>query len=113
MHIKRVVGEGEKFPIGYGFAYSDDLNRRAICYPIPLNLVIGGLRHLYWQTVRGVRPAEREQYEAQITRLNKETQRLWQELSKLRIEVREQSQPITYGELKKAIGYTEDWEEKE
>ena len=112
MHIKRVVDEGERFPIRYGFAYFDYLKQQVICYPVPLNIVIGGLRRLYWGAVQGVRPAEREQYEKRIADLNRETRRLWQELNKFRAEVRKQAQPITHGELKRAIGYTEDWEEK-
>jgi len=49
MPIRRIVGEGEKIPTGYGVAYFDLWQSRMICYPIPLNILIRSLRILlHW-----------------------------------------------------------------
>ena len=40
MRLCRHIVEGDKIPKFYGVAYFDYIKREAICYPIPLNLLI-------------------------------------------------------------------------
>lgn len=35
-------------PWGYGLAWWDFLSREAVCYPIPLNWIMWGLREIYY-----------------------------------------------------------------
>jgi len=44
--IRRIVGEGEEIPTGYGIAYFDFWKQGLVCYPIPLNILIRSLRIL-------------------------------------------------------------------
>ena len=45
--------EGERSDFGYGRAYDDYASRENICYPVPLNFIIGILRSLYFVLGRG------------------------------------------------------------
>ena len=45
--------EGERSDFGYGRAYYDYASRENICYPVPLNFIIGILRSLYFVLGRG------------------------------------------------------------
>lgn len=49
----RLVEEGGRIPIGYGVAWLRYDTRHAVCYPIPLNLALGFLRHGYFRLVQG------------------------------------------------------------
>ena len=48
--MQRFVKENESFPRFYGLAYRDYLRGHAVCYPIPINLIVrflwGALLHL-------------------------------------------------------------------
>jgi len=100
-------------PRGYGVAYHNFQRGIAICYPIPLNLLIGVLRRLYWRVMDGVKPARRERYEDRIISLTEEVLAQNKELRKLRTAVKEMRQEsYTWGQLKDSIGYDPDWEEE-
>ncbi len=40
---------GEMLPAWYGIAYRDMYRQWDVCYPIPLNHVVGILRNTYWR----------------------------------------------------------------
>jgi hypothetical protein len=45
--MKKRVGEAEGIPFGYGFSYWDLNFYAAVCYPIPLNILVAWLRKVY------------------------------------------------------------------
>ncbi len=57
--------EGDEIPRGYGVAWRDWSSYRAICMPIPLNLVAGLARRMWFTTMRGVWPSQYERDVAQ------------------------------------------------
>lgn len=44
--ISRVIGEMELIPRRYGVAFRDINGRRVVCYPIPLNWIVGWSREM-------------------------------------------------------------------
>ncbi len=46
--IRRCVADGAFIPFGYGIAWSDLVRNRAVCYPIPLNRLVGWAYNFYW-----------------------------------------------------------------
>ena len=44
--------EGERIPWGYGLAYYDFAYAQAVCYPIPLNLIVNVCRKIYWKLAK-------------------------------------------------------------
>jgi hypothetical protein len=67
MFIARFVEEGGYFPRGYGLAYRDCNRQGAICYPVPLNLLVRYWRDFwFWlQCANGVDSSYRERIELQ------------------------------------------------
>lgn len=49
----RLVEEGGMIPRGYGFAWYRPETDHAVCFPIPLNLLLGFLRHWYFRLAQG------------------------------------------------------------
>ncbi len=49
MIIKRRLAEGEALPFGYGIAGHNFEKNEWEIYPIPINLVMGGLRRLWFK----------------------------------------------------------------
>lgn len=49
----RLVEEGGMIPKGYGVAWVKYDTCHAVCYPIPLNLLLGFLRHWYFRLAQG------------------------------------------------------------
>lgn len=47
--MRRVVELFEEIPKGYGVAWEDRVRRTAVCYPVPLNHLIGWLRRIRWE----------------------------------------------------------------
>jgi len=47
LEIEPLAG-GTKIPFGYGIAWRDIDRFSLICYPMPLNLILGKLRDLYY-----------------------------------------------------------------
>ena len=45
--MKKEIREGERIPKGYGIAYREMEKLVAIAYPIPINLIVGGIRRLW------------------------------------------------------------------
>lgn len=60
----RLVREGGEYPLGYGVAWREFQAYRVWVCPIPLNLIIGGLRWVYWQLVAGFAQHKLEQIAA-------------------------------------------------
>ena len=58
---RRRVDESEKYPRWYGKAYYDfsmsDPRIYKICYPIPINLIVGLLRRIYQAARMGLKPS--------------------------------------------------------
>jgi hypothetical protein len=52
MKFRREIGDLEIIPRGYGKAYYRDDFMVAVCYPIPLNLIVQVARNLYWFLVK-------------------------------------------------------------
>lgn len=50
--MKRVVEMFEEIPKGYGVAWEDPRLRTTVCYPVPLNRLIGWLRRIRWDLAR-------------------------------------------------------------
>ena len=46
--LSKFCNEGEILPTGYGVAWHDWQCNRAVCYPIPLNVVVGIARAFYF-----------------------------------------------------------------
>lgn len=42
------IAEGGEIPSGYGIAYYEPHRDVAVCYPLPLNLIIGAWRSFAW-----------------------------------------------------------------
>ncbi len=61
MKLRRVVrGRHEEIPRGYGVAWEDPVRWARVCYPVPLNRLIGWLRRIRWELAtppRGPRAA--------------------------------------------------------
>ena len=61
MFGKRIIREKEKMPRGWGKAYWDFKIDRPImekvCYPIPINLIVGLSRRIYYAMTRGLSPS--------------------------------------------------------
>lgn len=51
--MRRVVaGRYEEIPRGYGVAWEDPVRWVRVCYPVPLNKLIGWLRRIRWDLAR-------------------------------------------------------------
>tara|TARA_R100001230_G_C5599045_1_gene113390 strand:+ start:294 stop:560 length:267 start_codon:yes stop_codon:yes gene_type:complete len=46
--MRKYVHKGEVVPKGYGFAWQEWHTLRAVCYPVPLNLLFRWVRTGYW-----------------------------------------------------------------
>lgn len=46
--MRKIIREGEKYPRGYGLAYIRYWLDEAVCYPIPLNVLVALLYRLKW-----------------------------------------------------------------
>ena len=55
MKLKRFVGQMEKMPKGYGRAYICFDRMGAICYPIPLNWIVGICHQVWFRLAIGFR----------------------------------------------------------
>jgi len=55
--MRKVIGEGEMLPKGYGVAYQNWSNFTAVCYPFPLNHLIGSIVKFWWK-YRNQKPTE-------------------------------------------------------
>jgi hypothetical protein len=53
MPLARRIREAAPYPRGYGYAYHDAA-RWAVCYPVPLNLLVGLARRAYARARAGV-----------------------------------------------------------
>jgi len=51
--MKKFIKEGDQIPTGYGIAYLELDRLGAIAYPIPLNLIVSGLRKLWLWAMYG------------------------------------------------------------
>ena len=50
--IKKIINHGDIVPRGYGIAYlTPDFCQQFVCYPFPLNHIIGWLRY-FWYKIR-------------------------------------------------------------
>ena len=45
--LKKIIKKGEKLPMFYGIAYKSTLYNKAVCYPIPLNLIMK-----FWKSIK-------------------------------------------------------------
>lgn len=89
--IVRELEEGETIPTGYGVAWWDGLRRIIICYPFPLNYILGFLRKV-WQWIRysyikndfdiKLHEAELRGYQRGISDMEQRAKKLLQEKSK-------------------------------
>jgi hypothetical protein len=67
--IRKLIWRGERYPKGYGVAWLDYQRNAAVCYPIPLNVV---MRAAYLAWVRCLCPfgiTERERLKAENAEL--------------------------------------------
>lgn len=53
LSLRRIVGDLEEMPSGYGIAFLLDTHRAAVCYPMPLNWLVGWARNTRVLLVRG------------------------------------------------------------
>lgn len=51
--LKKVIEQGEMRPPFYGRAYMTDFSGEMVCYPIPLNWIVGWWREICWYLQRG------------------------------------------------------------
>lgn len=61
--LKRELLQNRSVPKGYGLAYYQPDRLIAVCYPIPLNLIVRALRDFYWWIFAG---CWRSKYEREI-----------------------------------------------
>lgn len=54
MPLRIQIEEGGMFPRGYGVAYRDWPTLTAVCYPMPLNVLIGWSRRVLFWVMHGV-----------------------------------------------------------
>ena len=50
--LRKFIHEGERYPRGYGHAWVDYDFNVAVCYPIPLNIILSCARNLYFKLLR-------------------------------------------------------------
>lgn len=51
--FRKEIEHNQIRPFGYGFAYHLDYKNIAVCYPIPLNWLIGWFMEITWYLARG------------------------------------------------------------
>ena len=83
--IARTVREGNIMPRGYGVAWFSPVSPHAICYPVPLNVILGLLRRTYIYLREGPQTSDVELLKAATADLYKEND----ELRKLAIDLRD------------------------
>ena len=66
MRIAKVMREGERIPAGYGYAWTRIAEMSHVCYPIPLNLGLGGLYRVWVWCLRGRMTPEGRAYQAGV-----------------------------------------------
>ena len=49
--IQKRIREGDMVPASYGLSYRDPPSRSAICYPIPIHLVVRWWTSFWWRFV--------------------------------------------------------------
>ena len=81
MKVKKVIGrrelvEGSRIPWGYGLSYRPFDRDVAVCYPVPLHLIVRWCRDLWFWIVKVGFPGTRSQWENEIVR---QTERRYQE----------------------------------
>lgn len=64
-----LIPEGGEFPRCYGLAWREPWGRRAVCAPIPLNILIGWSRLAYYGLMHGIDETERETMQADLIQL--------------------------------------------
>jgi hypothetical protein len=69
--MKKIIREGDRLPWGYGVAYRNWDSMTAVCYPFPLNHLIGFILPLWWKC----RNAKRNEFDEII---NKKTDAAFQ-----------------------------------
>lgn len=73
---KKLVPEGFLLPRGYGVAWPKSEAPIAVCYPIPLNLLLGGIRKVWHAAKRGLNPTETDRQQMEIAILKAHRGRL-------------------------------------
>lgn len=53
--MKKEIEEGEMLPTGYGISWYRYDCRLAVCYPVPLNIIIGKIRQFYIYLRKGTK----------------------------------------------------------
>lgn len=56
--MKKYVNEGCVVPWGYAYAWYDYAQRRAVCYPVGIHIIIALARWAYWRLALCVRNVE-------------------------------------------------------
>lgn len=51
--VRRDICSGDMVPFGWGRAYYRDYESVTVCYPIPLNWLVGWVRSVAWYLARG------------------------------------------------------------
>lgn len=80
-----LLDEGARFPRRWGWpwglAWRDALTYRAVILPVPINLLVGALRWLYFALLHGVRPHKLEQARAQVAHLEQENKDMMSDIA--------------------------------
>lgn len=77
------LAQGEMIPRWYGIAYYSPYSDHAICYPIPVNLIVRWLRNLLWAMKRGKEDALSEAYRRGRTDLRSAEERESQRVARV------------------------------
>lgn len=56
MKIQKIISPGEKIPNYYGVSFHHYETNSIICYPIPLNIIIGFARNVFYRYLKTFRP---------------------------------------------------------
>ena len=76
MRIRKLIWQGERYPRGYGMAWLDFQRNAAVCYPIPLNVIVRAAYLVWVWCLCPFGVTERELAKSRIAFLEAEKQRL-------------------------------------
>lgn len=68
MKLRKLISAHEIRPPFYGIAWEEDFARQWVCYPIPLNWVLGWAREIAWYLSRGPRGCRSRELRALLLR---------------------------------------------
>lgn len=76
MRIQKIIHPGEKIPDYYGVSFHRYETNSIVCYPIPLNIIIGFSRNVFYRYLKTFRPTALQDM---FFKMEQASDRKWQE----------------------------------